>query len=203
AFLLEELPIGAGAVENERIVVGISPGTGGFRRLSLCPRTGGNRSGGDSRQAHAQKLRSGKAYFFDGVPGGFAVRMAMRGGRGSGAVGMIVVLVMRVLVTVVSMLVVMRVLMTVVMMMLGMIHALSLKSLRLDIHLLRHLGPLLDFLLDERAQRLGRAADERDVDLGGRLLHLREREHFIDLAIEPADQGRRRLGGNHHAGPGL
>ena len=85
--------------------------------------------------------------------------MAMRGGRGSGAVGMNVVLVMRVLVTVVSMLVVMRVLMTVVMMMLGMIHALSLKSLRLDIHLLRHLGPLLDFLLDERAQRLGPAAD--------------------------------------------
>ncbi len=99
--------------------------------------------------------------------------MTMRRGRVSGAVGMIVVLVMRVLMTVVSMLVVMRVLVTVVVMMLGMIHVPSLKSLRLDIRLLRHLGPLPDFLPDERVQGLGRAADERDVDLGGRLLHLR------------------------------
>src|SRR5437667_791338 len=145
AFLLEELPIGAGAVENERIVVGIGPGTGGFRRLSLCPRAGGNRSGGDSRQAHAQELRSGKTYFFDGIPGGLAVRM---------------VLVVRVLVTVVLVIVVR---MTVVVMMLGMIHALSLKSLRLDIRLLCHLGPLPDFLLYERIQGPGRAADYRDV----------------------------------------
>jgi len=69
---------------------------------------------------------------------------------------MIVVLVVSVLVTVVLVIVV---LMTVVVMMLGMIHVPSLKSLRLDIRPLRHLGPLLDFLLDERAQRLGRAAD--------------------------------------------
>jgi len=141
--------------------------------LSLCSRTGGNRSGGDSREAHAQKLRSGKTYFFDGVPGGFAVRMTMRRDRVSGAMGMIVALVVRVLMTVVSVPVVMRVLMTVVVMMLGMIHVLSLKSLRLDIRALRHLGPLPDFLPDERTQGLGRAADERDVDLGGRLLHLR------------------------------
>jgi len=69
------------------------------------------------------------------------------------------VLVVRMLMTIVSVLVIMRVLVTVVVMMLGMIHVLSLKSLRLDIRALRHLGPLLDFLLDERAQRLGRAAD--------------------------------------------
>ena len=85
--------------------------------------------------------------------------MTMRGGRVSGAVGLIVVLVMRVLMTVVGMLVVMRVLVTVVVMMLGMIHVLSLKSLRLDIRLLCHLGPLPDFLLYERIQGPGRAAD--------------------------------------------
>src|SRR6267378_3708810 len=118
SFFLEELPIGAGSVENERVIVGIGPGPGGPRRLSLCPRTGGNRSGGDSRQAHAQKLRSGKTYLFDGVPGGFAVRMTMRRGRVSGAVGMIVVLVMRVLMTVVGMTVVV---------MSGMIHVALLK----------------------------------------------------------------------------
>jgi hypothetical protein len=68
-------------------------------------------------------LRSGKTYFFDGVPGGFAVRMTMRRDRVSGAVGMIVVLVMRVLMTVVGMIVV------VMMMMPGMIHvAISLKA---------------------------------------------------------------------------
>jgi hypothetical protein len=63
-------------------------------------------------------LRSGKTYFFDGVPGGFAVRMTMRRGRVSGAVGMIVVLVMRVLMTVVGMTVVV---------MSGMIHVALLK----------------------------------------------------------------------------
>jgi len=69
---------------------------------------------------------------------------------------MIVVLVMRVLMTVVLVIVV---LMTVVVMMLGMIHVLSLKSLRLDIRLLCHLGPLPDFLLYESIQGPGRAAD--------------------------------------------
>jgi hypothetical protein len=62
-------------------------------------------------------LRSGKTYFFDGVPGGFAVRMTVRSGRVSGAMGMIVMFaVMRVLVTVVGMTVV------VMMMTPGMIH---------------------------------------------------------------------------------
>jgi len=89
--------------------------------LSLCPQTGGSRPGGDSGQAKAQKLRSGKTYFFDGVPGGFAVRMTMRRGRVSCAVGMIVVLIMRVLMTVVGMTVA-------VMMMPGMIHVASLKA---------------------------------------------------------------------------
>jgi len=40
AFRLEELPVGAGAVKNERIVVRIGPGSGGRGRLSLCSRTG-------------------------------------------------------------------------------------------------------------------------------------------------------------------
>src|SRR6266849_5336767 len=93
-------------VENDRVVVGIGPGLGNRGRLSRCPKTGGSRSGGDSGQANAQKLRSGKTYFFDGVPGGLAVRMTMRGSRVSGAVGMILMLVMRMLMTVVDMTVV-------------------------------------------------------------------------------------------------
>jgi len=68
--------------------------------LSRSPR-GGNRSGGDSGQAHAQELRPGEPYFLDAVSGGFAVRMTPRGSRVSGVVGMILGLVMRVPMTVV------------------------------------------------------------------------------------------------------
>ena len=100
AFFLEELPVGAEAVEDERVVVRIGPGPGGRGRLSRSPR-GGNRSGGDSGQAHAQELRPGEPYFLDAVSGGLAVRMIPRGSRVSGVVGTIVGLVMRVPMTVV------------------------------------------------------------------------------------------------------
>ena len=79
--------------------------------MSPCPRAGGNRSCGDSGQAHAQKLRPGEPYFFDGIPGGLAVRTAI----------MIVVLVVRVLMIVVGITVV-------PMMMTGIGHSVLLES---------------------------------------------------------------------------
>src|SRR6266850_1155242 len=76
AFLLQEAPVSARPVEGDRIVVGISPRLGGLGclSLSLCPQRD-RRAGGDSGEAHAQKLGAGEAYFFDGVTGGLAVRM--------------------------------------------------------------------------------------------------------------------------------
>ena len=109
AFLLQEALVSARPVEDDRVVVGISPRLGGLGclSLSLCPQRD-RRSGGDSGQAHAQKLRPSEPYFFNAVPGRLAVRMTMRGSRVSGAVGN-VVLVMRVLVTVVGVTVVLMI----------------------------------------------------------------------------------------------
>src|SRR6266550_2837615 len=76
AFLLQEAPVSARPVEDDRVVVGISPRLGGLGclSLSLCPQRN-RRAGGDSGQAYAQELGSGEAYFFDGVAGWLAVRM--------------------------------------------------------------------------------------------------------------------------------
>src|SRR5262249_27141699 len=103
AFFLEELPIGAGPVENERVVVGIGPGSGrrGLLRRG-CRGADGSSSRSNAGEAHAQELGTRKAYFFDGIAGGLAVGVTVCA-RLFGAVGMIVVLVVRVLVTVVVM----------------------------------------------------------------------------------------------------
>src|SRR5205809_6446645 len=54
AFPLEELPVGAGSVENDRVVVGIGPRPGGLGCLSLCVCAHwSRRSRGDSGQAKA------------------------------------------------------------------------------------------------------------------------------------------------------
>ena len=65
-------------------------------RIVFFPAHRDRRAGGDSRQAHAQELGTGEAYFFDGVAGGLAVRMRREP-------------VMRVLVTVVGMTVVLMI----------------------------------------------------------------------------------------------
>src|SRR3989475_263675 len=76
ALLLQEASVSARPVEGDRVIVGISPRLGGLGCLSLCLRPQRNRrAGGDSGQAHAQELRPGEPYFFDGSAGGLAVRM--------------------------------------------------------------------------------------------------------------------------------
>src|SRR4029453_14686518 len=67
---------------------------------------------------------------------------------------------------------------------------------------LRRVGPLGDLALEKLAELFGRLADEAVAERDTFLLHVRQRQHALDIAVDLGDDVLRRALGREHRVPG-